>query len=87
MENLKESISKLHQSMKAIDNVDPELKDMLETLDRDIHLVLRKEEKPDSDDSILAERARLLHAKFAAEHPTLEPMLREIADMLGKMGI
>ena len=87
MENLKQTISKLHQGLTATGNVDPELKAMLETLDQDIHLVLRKETQPDSGDSLLEDRARLLAAKFAAEHPTLEPMLREIADMLGKMGI
>jgi hypothetical protein len=87
MENLKETISKLHASLAEIDNVDPELKAMLETLDQDIHLALHKEAPSDSGDSGLQERVRSLAARFAAQHPTLEPVLRDIADMLGKMGI
>jgi iron-sulfur cluster repair protein YtfE (RIC family) len=87
LENLKLTISKLHESLAATDNVDPELESLLKTLDEDINQVLRKEEQPDADGSNLEERARYLAAEFAAQHPTLEPMLREIADMLGKMGI
>ncbi len=42
-----------------------------------------------ADDSTygLAERTQELTAKFAVEHPRLEPALRELGRMLANMGI
>jgi ABC-type transporter Mla subunit MlaD len=45
-------------------------------------------EKPlDSHTYGLAERTQELSAKFAAEHPKLEPALRELGNILSSMGI
>jgi hypothetical protein len=35
----------------------------------------------------LSERSLALSAKFAAQHPKLEPALREIGSMLEKIGV
>lgn len=42
---------------------------------------------PDSTTYGLAERSQEITAKFAAEHPRLEPALRELGRMLSNMGI
>lgn len=45
-------------------------------------------EKPvDSTTYGLAERTQALSAKFAVEHPKLEPALRELGNILSSMGI
>ncbi|MEO8408217.1 MAG: DUF4404 family protein [Oxalobacteraceae bacterium] len=33
------------------------------------------------------ERSQAISAKFAAEHPQLEPVLRELGQILNRMGI
>lgn len=44
-------------------------------------------EPPDTTTYGLAERTQEITAKFAAEHPRLEPALRELGRMLSNMGI
>lgn len=86
-ENLKRAVSKLHESLAKTDNVDPELKRLLQTLDEDIRLTLTRQELTSEDELSLQDKALRLAVRFGEEHPVLEPTLREIADMLGKMGI
>lgn len=86
-ENLKIAVSKLHESLSGMDNVDPELKRLLQTLDEDIRLTLIRQELASEDELSLRDKALQLAVRFEAEHPVLESTLREIADMLGKIGI
>lgn len=86
-ENLKIAVSKLHESLAEMDNVDPELKRLLQTLDEDIRLTLIRDELASENELGLRDKALQLVVRFGAEHPVIEPVLREIADMLGKMGI
>jgi hypothetical protein len=37
--------------------------------------------------SALSERSQILSAQFAAKHPNLEMALREVSEILGKMGV
>lgn len=86
-EQLKESLKKLHESIKSTDQVDAELADLLTELNEDIHQLLSKE-RPDEDAlSNLGDRTLSLSAKFAAQNPKLELGLRELADALARMGI
>ena len=86
--NLKETLKQLHASLEATGNVDDELKQLLQVLDSDIRQLLDKEETQEPADSEgLADRAQFISAKFAAEHPQLEPVLRELGAILARMGI
>lgn len=88
MNDLKQTLIKLHANLEATENVDPELKDILQVLDKDIQALLDKDLA--DDDSIsgeLVERSQAISAKFAAEHPQLEPVLRELGQILNRMGI
>lgn len=86
-EQLKESLKKLHETIKNTDQVDAELSDLLTELNEDIHQLLNKE-RPDEDAlSNLGDRTLSLSAKFAARNPRLELVLRELADALARMGI
>lgn len=90
--NLKSHLKTLHASLAQTGDVDEELQGLLRQLDGDIRSLLDKrvEQAQDEIDSTtygLAERSQELTARFAAEHPRLEPALRELGRMLANMGI
>jgi hypothetical protein len=87
VENLKETLKKLQASLESNGKVDAELKDLLQVLDNDIHQLLGQETSAAGDTSGLAERAQFISVKFAAKHPHLEPLLRELVDILTGMGV
>lgn len=86
-ENLKDSLKKLHTNLGAADQIDDELKDLLQVLDKDIQNLLAKEEHDESIADALGERVQEISATFAARHPKLEPILRDIRDMLARLGV
>ncbi len=84
---LKEKLKELHAALaEAGSNPDPradgELQQLLHQLDGDIRTLLHKGGQPN-----LASRAQSISARFAAQHPHLAPVLRELTDMLSSMGI
>jgi arsenate reductase-like glutaredoxin family protein len=86
--NLKAQLKALHQNLAETGEVDEELQELLRQLDRDIDQLLEKrEDEADPDAFGLAERTQELSARFAVEHPRLEPTLRELGRILANMGI
>jgi hypothetical protein len=85
--SLKDTLKALHNNLESTDNIDVELKQLLQTLDLDIRQLLDKDAEESKSSSALVERAQKISAKFASEHPHLEPALREVIDILAKMGI
>jgi hypothetical protein len=91
---LKNTLKELHSKLESGQAPDPELMQLLQTLDADIHALLAKQAGAGAattvaaDDSAgLADRARAISAGFATQHPHLEPVLRELTDMLARIGI
>ncbi len=94
--NLKSHLKTLRANLAQTGDVDEELQSLLSQLDGDIRALLeRRAAEPvapvqavaESDTYGLAERTQELTARFAAEHPRLEPALRELGRMLANMGI
>lgn len=94
--NLKSHLKTLHANLAQTKDVDEELQSLLHQLDGDIRSLLEKRREttmaaargePESDTYGLAERTQELTARFAVEHPRLEPALRELGRMLANMGI
>ena len=94
--NLKSHLKTLHANLAQTSDVDEELQSLLHQLDGDIRSLLEKRTaatavamrgEPESDTYGLAERTQELTARFAVEHPRLEPALRELGRMLANMGI
>ena len=77
-ERLKTLLAELDDELRQTADLDEETRQMLGTLGDDI-------ESMSSPGAI--ERAKQLETRFAAEHPVLERIAREIADTLSKMGI
>jgi hypothetical protein len=91
--NLKAHLKSLHANLAGTGNVDEELQSLLRQLDADIKVLLEKradeeaEAEPDTSTYGLAERTQEIAAKFAVQHPRLEPALRELGNILASMGI
>lgn len=96
--NLKSHLKDLHANLAQTSDVDEELQSLLRQLDGDIRTLLERrtaiaaaevaqETEEPSQTYGLAERTQELTARFAAEHPRLEPALRELGRMLANMGI
>ena len=85
--SLKDTLQSLRANLEATGNVDPEVRTLLQALDRDIRQLLDREAQPAPNTSGLVERAQAISARLATQHPHIEPALREVADMLARMGI
>lgn len=94
--NLKSHLKDLHANLSQTSDVDEELQSLLHQLDGDIRTLLERraaaaeaaaDDIADSQTYGLAERTQELTARFAVEHPRLEPALRELGRMLANMGI
>lgn len=85
--DLKVTLNKLHKELESTGNVDNELKQLLQILDRDIDLLLKKNGHDSLDAVGLAQRSQAISAKFAVEHPRIEPLLRELGAILERIGI
>ncbi len=77
-ERLKALLTELHEELHQVGEIDPDTRKVLAELNADIEEVASVG---------AAERARELESRFAAEHPVLERIAREMADLLTKMGI
>lgn len=87
-DTLKSHLRTLHRHLEATGSVDDELEILLRQLDGDIKTVLeRRADDPDANTYGLASRTQELTARFALRHPTLEPALRELGNILANMGI
>ena len=85
-EQLKQTLTTLHQELAGDQTVDPELQTLLVTLDDDIQKLLHEDAQP-PETSGVADAAEALAARFAAEHPRLEALVRELVASLAKMGV
>jgi hypothetical protein len=86
-EQLKQSLKSLHENLSSTDQVDDELAELLSVLNTDIQQLMSKE-RPDEDAlSHLGDRTLALSAKFAAQSPHLESGLRELGNILLRMGV
>ncbi len=86
-EDLKNSLNSLHATLKSTEKADPDLLALLQVLDDDIRQLIARDARDAAGASGLADRTQSIAAQFAAQHPKIEIVLRELADALGKMGI
>ncbi|AWI53149.1 hypothetical protein DEH84_06675 [Aquabacterium olei] len=91
---LKTLLQRLKNELESGQPVAPELKALLQDLDRDIQQALEaqpspagNEKAPSEDEASLNARAQAIEARFSTDHPYLASTLRDVLDTLGKMGI
>lgn len=86
-EQLKQSLKEIHHQISSAGEIDEELVALLAQLNNDIHLSLEKKAQQDDALSQLSHRTLALSAKFAAQSPHLEAGLRELGNILLRMGL
>lgn len=85
-EQLKGLLKALQAELKQVDQLDEESAALARQLESDIHqLVDQDAENPALD--AMVDKANELEATFASRYPLLERTLREVVDVLGRMGI
>lgn len=83
---LNELLSQLNDELDRTDSVDPETLGLLQELQSDLQRLGSGEDSAPDQETVL-EQAQALETRFAAEHPAAERFIREIMDMLAKVGI
>jgi hypothetical protein len=89
VDNIRRLLAELHTELHSElgdSELDSETRAMMTRLDTDVQGLLEQEQE-DGDPSQIAEQAGLLEARFAAEHPMAEKVMREIINTLARIGI
>lgn len=84
-EQIKELLAELQKEIHGTE-LDDETRSLVRELDCDIHSLLA-EDADDAEAGSVLTRAKALEANFATEHPTAERFMRELIDVLVRMGI
>ena len=89
---IRETLQRLHTVLQSQPDLDPELKTLLQSLDRDIQSALSRQQAPASgadvgEEGDLATQAQTLATRFAAEHPNIDRALRELGSLLLGLGL
>jgi hypothetical protein len=79
-----EIVARLRDELQRAEGVDIESRQKMEQFHRDLEQL---DDAKDADVDSLLDRARELETRFAADHPTLERIARDLADTIAKMGI
>ncbi|MDH3545507.1 MAG: DUF4404 family protein [Gammaproteobacteria bacterium] len=80
-ERIRALLAELNKELHKPGDFDPETRALLLELNEEIERVAG-----DYSDSAL-DRAKQLESRFAASHPVAERLARELADIIGKMGV
>lgn len=81
-ERIKALLGQLRKELRTTD-IDEELEQLLGELDDDIENIVEE----DGDLNEVIERAKQVEASFATNYPTAERFVREVIDLLVRMGI
>jgi len=82
-EELKHKLTQLKASLSDLNELDGESRALLSQLDQDIQSVLSGTHEDDS----LSGRIEQQAIEFDSQHPSIAAVLRDMIDVLGKMGI
>jgi hypothetical protein len=82
--NVQAILARLRLELRDVKDLDPDAQRKSEELHR---YVDELEDPENIDFDFMRDRAKELEARFAATHPTLERIARELADALAKMGV
>lgn len=80
-QRLSELLNELNDELHSAGDVDDETRELLSRLHDDIDRLTGESH------SSTSELAKSLESQFAANHPVAERIVRELADVLAKMGI
>lgn len=81
---IRQLVERLREQLAALDQVDPEVRALLEAADDDIQAALGG---PEAAPATLRERLKSAAEHFEDEHPALTATLGGIVDALARIGI
>lgn len=81
-ETLRQLLARVHDRLSTSSSIDPEAREMLATVMRDIDGALGQGTPKSS-----LPRLEALAVQFEAEHPAIAQLLRQIGALLGQAGI
>jgi len=84
-QKIRELLAELHDEVQK-SGVDDNTRSSLRELDSEIQDLLSSSTS-EQNANVVVERAKLLEARFAVDHPTAERFLREVIDTLAKIGV
>lgn len=88
---IRDTLQRLHTVLQSQPELDPKLKNLLQTLDQDIQAALERKQNEKGDAALetgdLAEQTQTLATRFAAEHPNIDLALRELRSLLLGVGL
>lgn len=84
-EQLKNLLSQLRDELAQTDQLDSDLRELASDLDAQLDRLADDAQQNLADD--IEENIELAAVKFEVDHPRTGAILRELADILGKMGI
>lgn len=85
-ETLRQLLARVHERLSSSHSIDPEARDLLATVMRDIDGALGKGGAASALKSP-GPRLEALAVQFEAEHPAVAQLLRQIGALLGQAGI
>jgi len=85
-ESLRELLARVHQRLSATGSIDPESRELLSTVMRDIDAALGTKGAAVAR-APTPGRLEAVAVRFEAEHPAIAQLLRQIGDLLAQAGI
>lgn len=82
-EELKAKLGQLQQNLSEVDQLDDDSRKMLQQVDADIQRLLSGA----SGEEGLSERLEQQAVEFEERHPAVSGIMKDIMDVLGKMGV
>ena len=84
-DKIQELLAKLHEEIQATE-IDAETRSLMQELDSDVVDLLDATSATDDAKSVL-QSAKRLEPRFSTSYPAAERFVREIIDILGRMGV
>jgi len=89
--HLRSHLKELHDELAAVHRVDPQSRQLLGEIMRDIARLIDEPAataaSASSPDRSLPDRLEKIAVQFEVDHPTLASSTRRLVDMLGKVGL
>ncbi|MFO1466641.1 MAG: DUF4404 family protein [Steroidobacteraceae bacterium] len=82
-ERIRELLGQLHEEVGSTE-LDPSTRSLMRELE---HSLAAPATPPAAEGATLGDRVRALEARFAARHEGAENILRQMVDLLGKIGV
>jgi uncharacterized protein (DUF2267 family) len=87
-DSLRDLAAKLHEQLSDALRADPNSRERLNDLMKDVNRLIDKPADPPSEGQLsLPDRLERIAVRFEADHPTLAASARRLIDLLGEVGI